>query len=99
MKHLQEEYKVGNKTFLYDKKFLKSTYKSCVKYTDDEFIENIIDVLHFAVYVCWIKEISSNDCLADDGIVHELVHLAQKNTRNHSNLSKIREKFNKSLCI
>lgn len=99
MKHLQEEYKVGNKTFLYDKKLLKSTYMSCVGYTDNEFIENIIDVLHFAVYVCWIKEISSEDCLADDGIIHELVHLAQKNTRNHSNLTLIREKFNKSLCI
>lgn len=99
MKNLQKEYKVGDKTFLYDKKSLTQSFKLYSSYTDLEFLENIVDILHYAVYVCWIKEISSDECLGDDGIVHELVHLLQKNTIGHSNLQKIRNKFNKTLIF
>jgi hypothetical protein len=49
--------------------------------------------------MCWLKEIPSDECLADDGIIHELVHLLQENTIKHSNLENIRKKFNKTLTI
>jgi len=99
MKSLPEIYKVGNREFVYDHKSLQyafSTYRGC---TNEEFLENIVDILHFAVYMCWLKEISSDECLADDGIIHELVHLLQENTIKHSNLENIRKKFNKTLTI
>lgn len=99
MKSLPEIYKVGNREFVYDHKSLQyafSTYHEC---TNEEFLENIVDILHFAVYVCWLKEIPSDECLADDGIIHELVHLLQKNTIKHSDLENIRKKFNKTLTI
>jgi hypothetical protein len=99
MKNLQKKYKVGNKTFVYDKKSLSESFKLYNSYTDVEFLENIVDILHYAVYVCWIKEISSDECLGDDGIVHELVHLLQKNTIGHSNLQQIRKKFNETLTF
>lgn len=99
MKKLQKEYKVGDRTFVYDKKSLSQSFDTYSSYTDIEFLENIIDILHYAVYACWVKEISSDDCLADDGIVHELVHLLQKNTIGHSNLKQIRKKFNETLIF
>lgn len=99
MKKLQKEYKVGDRTFVYDKKSLSQSFDLYSSYTDLEFLENIVDILHYAVYACWVKEISSDDCLADDGIVHELVHLLQKNTIDHSNLQEIRKKFNKTLTF
>ena len=99
MKSLPEIYKVGNREFVYDHKSLQyafSTYRGC---TNEEFLENIVDILHFAVYMCWLKEIPSDECLADDGIIHELVHLLQENTIKNSNLENIRKKFNKTLTI
>ena len=99
MKKLQEIYKVGNKRFLYDKKSLKFSFNTYKEYSNEEFLENIVDILHFAVFACWLKEIPGDDCLSDDGIVHELVHLLKENTIKHVDLEKIRTKFNKTLTF
>jgi hypothetical protein len=99
MKQLEKEYKVGDRVFLFDINSLRSSFKEYKSFSDEEFIENIEDILHYAVFVCWIKEIPGDECLADDGIVHELVHCLKKNTRNHTNLKLIRKKFNKYLVI
>jgi len=99
MKSLPEIYKVGDKEFVYDHKSLQYAFSTYQRYTNEEFLENIVDILHFAVYVCWLKEIPSDECLADDGIIHELVHLLQENTIKHSDLENIRKNFNKTLII
>lgn len=99
MKNLQKEYKVGERTFLFDEVHLRNSYKKYKNYSDVEFLNNIVDILHFTVYVCWLKEVPSDKCLADDGIVHEIVHLLQENTIKHSNLQEIRKNFNKNLII
>jgi len=99
MKSLQEIYKVGDRQFVYDHKSLQYAFSTYQRYNNEEFLTNIVDILHFAVYVCWLKEIPSDECLADDGIIHELVHLLQENTIKHSNLENIRKKFNKTLII
>lgn len=99
MKQLQEIYKVGNKKYLYDPDSLKYCFNIYKNYTDEEFLENISSVLHYAVYVCWVKEIPTDECLADDGIIHELVHLLSENTAKYTDLKKVRKKFNKSLIM
>ena len=99
MKQLQKEYKIGNRKYIYNEDILETSYLKYKNYSDEEFIKDIINILHYAVYVCWVKEISSDDCLSDDGIIHEIVHLAQENTRKYSNIKKIRRKFNKTLAF
>lgn len=99
MKRLPRKYKVGDREFLFDLKSLQYSFNTYRKYTDEEFIDNIVDILHFATYVCWIKEIPTDECLADDGIIHELVHCLKSSTRNHTDLKRIRKKFNKILAI
>jgi hypothetical protein len=99
MKSLPKIYSVGDRKFIYDHASLRYAFDLYEKFTNEEFLENAVDILHFAVYVCWLKEIPSDECLADDGIIHELVHLIQENTIKHSNLENIRKKFNKTLTI
>ena len=93
------KYKVGNRTFLYDQDLLKSSYVEYCEITDDEFIKNILDILHFAVYVCYIKDLKTRDILADDGLIHELIHLTKSSTRKHVDLKKVRNNFEKNLHI
>lgn len=99
MKSLPEIYRVGDREFVYDHRSLKYAFSTYQRYTNEDFLENIVNILHFAVYMCWLKEIPSDECLADDGIIHELVHLLQDNTIKHSDLKNIRKKFNKTLTI
>lgn len=99
MKQLGAEYRVGDRLFAYDEKSLRYAFNTYKNYSDEEFLEDIPNILHYAVYVCWIKEVPSDDCLADDGIVHELVHLLNENTIKHTDLQRIRKNFNKILTI
>tara|TARA_Y100001938_G_C8051618_1_gene412098 strand:- start:1008 stop:1319 length:312 start_codon:yes stop_codon:yes gene_type:complete len=94
-----KEYKRGDKTYIYDAKVLEFQYNTFKNMTNDEFIENIIDALHFACYVSWLNKLNTDQTLADNGIIHELVHLTKKNTRQYQNISETRKKFNKMLKI
>ncbi len=94
-----KEYKRGNKTFLFDRDLLIFQYDKFKNMTNEEFIDNIIDVLHFACYVSWLKNLNTEETLADDGIIHELVHLTKKTTRKYQNIARTRKKFNKMLKI
>lgn len=42
---------------------------------DDEFLSKLVDAIHFACIVCYLKEISTQYVLNDTGVIHELVHL------------------------
>lgn len=99
MRQLQKEYKVGDTEYVFDKKRLKRLYTTYINYSNQEFVDNIVDVLHFACYVSWLKEIDADTLLADDGLIHELVHLLKQNTRNYVNIETLREKFDKLLVI
>tara|TARA_R110002153_G_scaffold219597_1_gene372094 strand:+ start:205 stop:438 length:234 start_codon:yes stop_codon:yes gene_type:complete len=67
--------------------------------TDQEFLENILDILHFSIYVCFIKDLKTKDVLSDEGIVHQLSHLTQEKTKKYVNIKEIRKKFEKHLDI
>lgn len=95
----QIKYKVGDRTFVLDKKSIVRSYEKYCQMSDEDFLADLINIMHFAVYVCYIKNIPSKDILSDDGLIHELVHLMQDNTRKFVDLKKIRKNFNKTLCV
>lgn len=88
---------------------LRDDYLRYVMMSDDEFLGNLLDILHFAVFVCYVKEMSGQWILADTGIIHELVHLLmeERNQRERRKeievtttpLDKIRDIFNRDCCL
>ena len=99
MKQLPKEYKVGDTNYIFDKKNLKRLYTKYINMSDEDFVDNAIDVLHFTCYVSWIKEIDGDKLLADDGLIHELVHLLKPGTRICVNIETLREKFDELLVL
>lgn len=99
MKQLEKTYKAGDKEYVYDPDLLSFYYKKFISLDDKEFLDKIPDALHFACYVCWLKEIESENCLADNGIIHELVHLLKPNDYILKDLPVIRKKFKEILII
>lgn len=97
--HLPKKYKDNNKEFYLDVNMLKEQYLDFFYMTDEEFQENIYDALHFACYVCFLKNIPTKDILSDEGLIHSLVHLLSKSTRKFVEIKQIRKKFNEMLII
>jgi hypothetical protein len=95
----ERKYKVGNKTFIYDICSLQMSYYKYLNMTDKEFLDEILNILHFAAYVCFIKNLETKDVLSDDGIVHQLIHLTQGNTRKYVNLQEVRNNFKEILLL
>ena len=85
-------YLVGDKRFSFSYKELKERYLKYVDYTDEKFLSNIKEILHFVVFVSYLKEIDSRALLADDGLIHELVHLLN-DVGTVENLEDIRDNF------
>lgn len=71
-------------------------YNRFVNMTDDEFLENLNHAAHFACIIMWFKE-RGQRAIADDGIVHELIHLMCNGTTN--TLKDIREQFKTELYL
>lgn len=67
-------------------------------YTDEEFMTNLPTILHLACFVSWVKELPNSMTLADEGIIHELVHLLDP-TAESSDLSELRKQFNEVLKL
>ena len=86
------EYLVGDKRFSFSYKELKERYLKYVDYTDEKFLANIKEILHFVVFVSYVKEIDSRALLSDDGLIHELVHLLN-GVETVGNLEDIRDNF------
>ena len=53
---------------------LVDTYKQIIGYTDEEFLKNLHQVIHFAVFACDVKNMGYEG-VKDEGIIHRLVHL------------------------
>lgn len=86
------EYLAGDKRFSFSYKELKEKYLEYVDYTDEMFLANIKEILHFVAFVSYLKEIDSKSLLADDGLIHELVHLLN-DVETVENLEDIRNNF------
>jgi hypothetical protein len=87
----------GSKTYVLSYRSLREDYIRFKNMTDEEFIDNALDILHFCCIVGYMKEIPSDTLLIDDGIIHELVHLLVETTKSDAiyDLPKIRQIFNK----
>lgn len=54
---------------------LKTAYERYISISDEQFISELPKILHFACFVSYVKELSMEATLSDEGIVHQLVHL------------------------
>ena len=80
---------------------LRDDYQRYAMMSDEAFIADLLGALHFACYVCYIKEIGTDFALADNGVIHELVHLLIPETRPDATreLQRIRDTFNRDCCL
>lgn len=82
---------------------LREDYLRYTMMSDDEFTENLLNVLHFVCVTCWLKEKSAQWLLSDTGLIHEIVHLmlAQDDPEFTTNtkLSNVRDLFNRDCCL
>ena len=42
---------------------------------DEEIEAKILEAMHFAMFVCWFKEVPSSVVLGDTGLLHEMLHI------------------------
>ena len=87
------EYILDDKKFSFSYKQLKEQYLKFKEMSEEEFFSDIPRLLHFACFIGWIKELG-NDCLISDvGIIHELVHLLEKDVETALTKEELRGKF------
>ena len=91
------EYSLENKRYSLQYQDLKSEYLSFCNMSDEQFIDNIEKALHLACIICYLKGFG-NSVLADNGIIHELVHLLDLET-TIIDLREIREQFEEVLKL
>lgn len=91
------EYLIQDKKYSLSYKELKEEYLKHVFYTDSEFIENLPSAMHLACIICWLKEVSTDNCLNDRGIIHELAHLLHIRKEPNIDIKEIRELFKTQL--
>lgn len=72
---------------------LKEDYLRYKHMSDTEFEDNIPQILHFCCIVAFLKETPTYVVLADDGIIHRLVHRLSKIDDN-IDLRGLRDLFN-----
>lgn len=92
-------YLVGDKKYVFSYSELKEEYLKHLDMTDEEFLKNLPSALHIASFICFVKEIPTYICLADDGIIHELIHLLQHGADELIVLKDIRKLFEKQLKL
>ena len=80
-------------------KELKNHYIDFTFMSDKEFIEKLPNAAHLACMICFLKEIPTENCLSDKGIIHELIHLMSTPKEELLDLSEIRELFNNQLKL
>jgi hypothetical protein len=94
------EYKAGNAHYIFSYQDVREKHLEFCRLSDMEFIRRLPEVIHLAVFICFVKEIPSYVCLADNGIIHELVHLLALGTLEPLvSLKDIRNDFKTTLKL
>lgn len=91
-------YLLHGKKYSFSYKDLRDHYDSFCKLSDREFIYQLPNIIHFACFVGYLKELSATDTISDEGIVHKLVHLLCI-SEPLNDLQEIREQFKQLLII
>lgn len=90
-------YTSNGKHYSFSYKEVIADYKRFSSMTDERFLANLPDILHFAVYTSYIKELSIENTIADEGIIHQLIHLLAFPNEPLLDLGEIRKQFNELL--
>lgn len=80
---------------------LREDYLKYRLMSDEDFMLHLKDILHFACVVCWFKE-RAQAALADEGVIHQLVHLIGKvncDMPEERLLAITRDTFNRECCL
>ncbi|SDY30561.1 hypothetical protein [Pseudomonas sp. NFIX28] len=95
------EYLIGNNQYAASYQELREERARFTQMTDKRFLKELPAALHFAVFVCWFKELPSSVVLSDEGIVHQMAHLIHLKDEPlvMARLGEIRELFNKQLQL
>jgi hypothetical protein len=90
------DYKVEGSTYSMNYQDLKSHFEMYKGFNDGQFIDQAIKIFHFASFVCYFKNIPTQAILCDKGILHQLAHLIDEDTKEDAvrEISEIRERFN-----
>lgn len=91
------DYLVDGLQYSFSYKELKSKYNEIVSMSDSDFIGNLPEVLHFACFVSYFKELPNTQTVSDVGIIHELIHLLH--IPEETDIKKVRKLFEGLLCI
>lgn len=92
------EYLVDNNKYVLHYQDLKEEWMRFCEMDDTEFQSNIIDAIHLACIICYLKELGIEQTIGDRGIIHELVHLAAGNPAPHY-VGRVRELFKTTLRL
>lgn len=89
------EYLVEGTHYVLNYPELKEDYLRYKGMTDVQFAENAAAALHFVCIVSYLKATPGYVLTSDEGLIHQMVHLLDGNTRETAltELSKIREQF------
>ena len=74
------EYNLDNKKYWFSYRELRDKSIEIKNYSDEEFRENILDILHHLIYISYIKEIPSYLSLSDVSPIHEVIHFLKDST-------------------
>ncbi|OLF53408.1 hypothetical protein [Pseudomonas chlororaphis] len=95
------DYRIDENCYSASYQDLREEHGRFIGMTDKRFLKELPAALHFAVFVCWFKELPASAVLSDEGIVHQLTHLIHLKGEPlvMSRLGEIRELFNKQLRL
>lgn len=93
MSRLRNKYKVNEKTYNYNPGSLLRTYEKICDYSEEEFMNNLPEILHFCSFMSFVLDLTNEQTLADGGVIHELVHLLNENTRLYTKVRDVQEKI------
>jgi hypothetical protein len=95
------DYVIGGREYSASYQDLREEHARFTGMTDKRFLKELPAALHFAVFVCWFKELPASVVLSDEGIVHQLAHLIHLKDEPllMTRLGEIREQFNKQLQL
>lgn len=97
MEYLETEFNGNKRRVILHYQELKEDYLKIKEYSNEEFKEKLLEILHTTCIICHLKEIPSYNLVGDCGLIHEIVHVLNNTETFHSSIDNIREMWN-SMC-
>lgn len=93
------QYQVNDTQYVLSYHQLREEYYRFTQMTDSQFLNELPAAAHLACVICFLKELSSDCCLCDKGIIHELIHLIHIPNENNTPLKDVRMLFSEILKL